>query len=139
MSPHVGDAFIVGHWSLPNAKNLSIILTCFHPTSGLKVNFSKSKLFGIEISSSELNSIASSTGCQPSLLPCTYLGLSIDANMSRCAIGLKLKSILRNFFWGGNSDTKKIAWIAWDKVIGPREQGGLGIGSLKIFNQAMLA
>ncbi|GJW00157.1 putative RNA-directed DNA polymerase, eukaryota, reverse transcriptase zinc-binding domain protein [Tanacetum coccineum] len=41
------DALIVGYWSLPNAKNLSIILTCFHLASGLKVNFSKSKLFGI--------------------------------------------------------------------------------------------
>nr|GEX91746.1 putative RNA-directed DNA polymerase, eukaryota, reverse transcriptase zinc-binding domain protein [Tanacetum cinerariifolium] len=183
------DPLIVGHWSLSNAKNLSIILTCFHLASGLKVNFSKSKLFGIGVSSSELNSIASSIGCQPSLLPCTYLGLPIGANMSRCrnwsslvdrfqkrlsnwksktlsyggrltliitvlgslgvnffsmfkapvSIVKKLESIRRNFFWGGNSDTKKIAGIAWNKVIGPREQGDLGIGSLKIFIQVMLA
>ncbi|GJX92225.1 retrovirus-related pol polyprotein from transposon TNT 1-94 [Tanacetum coccineum] len=42
---------------------------------------------------------------------------------------------------GGNSETKKIAWIAWiawDKVFGLRDQGGLHIGSLKVFNQAML-
>ena len=77
------DALIVGHWSLPNARNLSRILTCFHLASGLKINFNKSKLFGIGVSSSELNSIASSIGCQPSLLPCTYLGLPIGANMSR--------------------------------------------------------
>ncbi|GJR84179.1 RNA-directed DNA polymerase, eukaryota [Tanacetum coccineum] len=65
------DALIVGHWSLPNAKNLSVILTCFQLASGLKVNFSKSKLFGIRVLPSELNSLASSIGCQPSLLPCT--------------------------------------------------------------------
>ncbi|GJV24536.1 hypothetical protein Tco_1377231 [Tanacetum coccineum] len=50
----------------------------------------------------------------------------------------KLESIRRDFFWGGNSESKKIAWIAWDKVVSPRDQGGLNIGSLKVFNQAML-
>ncbi|GKA11042.1 putative RNA-directed DNA polymerase [Tanacetum coccineum] len=175
----VDDALIVGQWSLPNARNLSRILTCFHLVSGLKVNFNKSKLFGIRVSSSELNSIACSIGCQPSQLPCTYLGLPIGANMSRTtnwstlshvqlvinppnfrvlawvyqltlsyggrltliksvlgSLGVyffslfkspvsiikKLESIRRNFFWGGNSEEKKIAWVTWDKVIGPRDQ-----------------
>ncbi|GJW59706.1 hypothetical protein Tco_0109041 [Tanacetum coccineum] len=82
------DALIVGHWSLSNAKNLSIILTCFHLASGLKVNFSKSKLFGIGVLSSELNSIASSIGCQPSLLPCTYLGFPLVQTCQDDAIDL---------------------------------------------------
>ncbi|GJZ99753.1 hypothetical protein Tco_0672304 [Tanacetum coccineum] len=136
----------------------------------------------IGVSSSEVNSIACC--CQPSQLPCTYLGLPIGANMSRTtnwsilidrfqkrlsnwkcktlsyggrltliksvlgSLGVyffsifkspisiikKLESIRRNFFWGGNSEEKKIAWVAWDKVIGPRDQGGLGIMSLKVFN-----
>ncbi|GJS31041.1 hypothetical protein Tco_0491661 [Tanacetum coccineum] len=51
----------------------------------------------------------------------------------------KLESICRNFFWGGNSDDGKIAWVAWEKVLAPHDQGGLNIRSLKIFNQAMLA
>ena len=51
----------------------------------------------------------------------------------------KLESTRRKFFWGGNSDERKMAWIAWDTVIAPLNQGGLGIGSLKISNQAMLA
>ncbi|GKA71287.1 putative RNA-directed DNA polymerase, eukaryota, reverse transcriptase zinc-binding domain protein [Tanacetum coccineum] len=176
----MGDALIVGQWSLPNARNLSRILTYFHLASSLKVNFNKSKLFGIGVSSSELNSIACSIGCQPSQLPCTYLGLPIGANMSRTtnwstlshvqlvinppnflkrlsnwkcktlsyggrltliksvlgSLGVyffsifkspvsiikKLESIRRNFFWGGNSEEKKIAWVTWDKVIGPRDQ-----------------
>ncbi|GJV29188.1 hypothetical protein Tco_1385636 [Tanacetum coccineum] len=32
-----------------------------------------------------------------------------------------------------------MAWIAWDKVIMPLDQGGLKIGSLKVFNQTMLS
>ncbi|GKC79241.1 reverse transcriptase domain, reverse transcriptase zinc-binding domain protein [Tanacetum coccineum] len=51
----------------------------------------------------------------------------------------KLESTRRNFIWGGNLDEKKMAWIAWDKVIAHLNQGGLGIGSLKISNQEILA
>nr|GEU46060.1 putative RNA-directed DNA polymerase, eukaryota, reverse transcriptase zinc-binding domain protein [Tanacetum cinerariifolium] len=77
------DALIIGQWTLANAKNLSRILICFHLASGLKVNFNKSKLFGIGVSNYDLNFVASSIGCQPSHLPCIYLGLPIGANMSR--------------------------------------------------------
>ncbi|GJX30644.1 putative RNA-directed DNA polymerase [Tanacetum coccineum] len=47
------DALIMGEWSRSNAKNLSRILTCFHLASGLKVNFNKSKLYGIGTSNVE--------------------------------------------------------------------------------------
>ncbi|GJV88371.1 hypothetical protein Tco_1532309 [Tanacetum coccineum] len=129
---------------------------------GFKVNYNKSKLFGIGVTNLELNSIANSIGCQPSLLLCIYLGLPIGANMSRCeswslivdrfhkrlsmwkakslsfggrltliksvlrSLGVyyfstfkapigtinKLESIRRKFFWGGNMEENKIAWIS---------------------------
>ncbi|GJR32994.1 putative RNA-directed DNA polymerase, eukaryota, reverse transcriptase zinc-binding domain protein [Tanacetum coccineum] len=59
-----GDALIVGQWSLPNARKLSRILTCFHLASEPQNNFNNSKNFGIGDSSSELNSIAFSE-CAP--------------------------------------------------------------------------
>nr|GEZ42385.1 RNA-directed DNA polymerase, eukaryota, reverse transcriptase zinc-binding domain protein [Tanacetum cinerariifolium] len=79
---YADDALILGEWSLTNAKNLSRILTCFHLASGLKVNFNKSKLYGIGVSNLELNSIATSIGCLASQFPCTYLGLPIGTDMS---------------------------------------------------------
>ncbi|GJV75554.1 putative RNA-directed DNA polymerase, eukaryota, reverse transcriptase zinc-binding domain protein [Tanacetum coccineum] len=137
------DALIVGHWSLPNAKNLSIILTCFHLASGLKVNFSKSKLFDrFQKRLSNWKSKTLSYDGRLTLIKSVLGSLGVYLfSMFKAPVSIvkKLESIRRNFFWGGNSDTKKIAWIAWDKVISPHEQGGLGIGSLKIFNQAMLA
>ncbi|GJU37503.1 putative RNA-directed DNA polymerase, eukaryota, reverse transcriptase zinc-binding domain protein [Tanacetum coccineum] len=182
------DALIMGEWSLTNALNLSRILTYFHLASGLKVNFSKSKHFGIRVSNVKLYSIASSIGCLASHFPCIYLGLPISANMSRCnnwkplvdkfqkrlfkwkskslsiggrvtliktvlnSLGVyyfsnfktpkniitKLENIRRKFFWGGNNDENKIAWIAWEKVILPCVNGSLGIGSLRITNQVLL-
>ncbi|GJT88766.1 hypothetical protein Tco_1070483 [Tanacetum coccineum] len=179
----------MGEWSLTNAKNLSRILTCFHLASGLKVNFNKSKLLGVGVTNTELISLASTIGCQPSQFPCTYLGLPIGASISRCAncshlierfhkrlskwkskilsiggrltltksvlgsLGVyyfstfkapktiiqKLESIRRIFFWGGSPDEKKIAWVSWEKVISPLNQGGIGIGSLKVSNHSLLA
>ncbi|GJY98026.1 retrovirus-related pol polyprotein from transposon TNT 1-94 [Tanacetum coccineum] len=77
------DAIIIGEWSTTNVKNLSSILNCFHIASELKVNFLKSRLFGIGVNESDLTSLASSIGCQPSHFPCTYLGLPIGANISK--------------------------------------------------------
>ena len=43
------------------------------------------------------------------------------------------------FFWGGHLEKRKMAWIAWDKVLSDVEHGGLGIDNLKAQNQALLA
>ncbi|GJX60026.1 hypothetical protein Tco_0291416 [Tanacetum coccineum] len=59
------------------------ILRCFHMSSGLKVNFSKSQFFGIGVSADDTNNFASFLNFQPSSLPCMYLGLPIGANMNR--------------------------------------------------------
>ncbi|GJY56796.1 putative RNA-directed DNA polymerase [Tanacetum coccineum] len=183
------DALIMGEWSWLNAMNLSRILTCFNLASGLKINFHKSKLYGVGVTTLEVNSLASMIGCLPSNFPCTYLGLPIGGNMSRCAnwgilvdkfnkrlsnwkamslsfggrftliksvlgsLGVyyfstfkapnkiinKLEGIRRKKIWGGTTDENKIAWIAWDKATSSISNGGLGIGTLKSSNQAMLS
>ncbi|KHN18070.1 Putative ribonuclease H protein, partial [Glycine soja] len=50
----------------------------------------------------------------------------------------RLNVIQRHFLWGGNSEGKKIAWLAWNKVCSSRETGGLGIKDIKAFNNALL-
>lgn len=40
------DSLIIGEWVEENAKNLSRILRCLYLCSGLKINLSKSKIFG---------------------------------------------------------------------------------------------
>ncbi|KAJ9557516.1 hypothetical protein OSB04_012130 [Centaurea solstitialis] len=51
----------------------------------------------------------------------------------------KLESLRMNFFWVSDETKNKIKWVAWDKVINGREKGGLGIGSLKALNVALLS
>ncbi|GJY58660.1 RNA-directed DNA polymerase, eukaryota, reverse transcriptase zinc-binding domain protein [Tanacetum coccineum] len=49
-----------------------------------------------------------------------------------------LERIRSNFFWGGNQDGKKMAWVKWPIILNSFDKGGLNIGSLKAFNLALL-
>ncbi|KAJ9544817.1 hypothetical protein OSB04_024524 [Centaurea solstitialis] len=44
----------------------------------------------------------------------------------------------RHVFWGGTDDVRKICWLAWNKTIRDKSGGGLGIGSLRALNLALL-
>lgn len=50
----------------------------------------------------------------------------------------ELERIRMKFFWGGSLDKRKITWISWKKTLDSKEKGGLGIGSLKAQNLALL-
>lgn len=64
-----------------NIKNLSRILKCFHISSGINVNFLKSRLFGTSILDQEIRRMANVLGCVKSF-PFSYLGVSVVANVA---------------------------------------------------------
>lgn len=80
---YADDALFIGEWPRSNLKNLARILRCFHATSGLKVNFYKSKVYGVGISDRELACSARVLGCDAGSFPFTYLGVPFRANMNR--------------------------------------------------------
>ena len=45
---------------------------------------------------------------------------------------------LKDFFGGGGEDHRKIAWINWNYVCVPKEDGGLGVQRLGEFNMPLL-
>ena len=45
----------------------------------------------------------------------------------------------RKFWWGYNSDTRKIHQVKWEKLCSPKEDGGLGFKEIEKFNEALLA
>ncbi|GJR92121.1 putative RNA-directed DNA polymerase, eukaryota, reverse transcriptase zinc-binding domain protein [Tanacetum coccineum] len=160
----------------------------FNLALGLKINISKSNMYGIGVSSEEIKDMARVTGCALGSLPFIYLGLPIGSNMnlitnwqfminhfrrrmSTCKANMlsiggrftlikavleslniyslslfkcpesvikNLESLRASFFWGGSSKNKKMAWIKWDNILASHDKGGLGIGSLKAFNLALL-
>lgn len=186
---YADDAIFVGEWSRRNIKNLARILRCFHVSSGLKVNFHKSKLFGLRSNPQETIRWSNVLGCEAGTLPFKYLGVTVGANMKlsknwkplidrfrsklsdwkakTLSFGGRLtliKSVLgnlptyylslfkapkgvlselerlrRRFLWGGGESSKKIHWVSWKSITAPKENGGLGVGSLRALNIALLS
>ena len=50
----------------------------------------------------------------------------------------KLVRIQRKFLWDGASEQNKIAWIRWETVCLPKEDGGLGVKVIWSFNTTLL-
>lgn len=59
---------------------MKAVLRCFELVSGLKVNFHKSSLIGINIDESFLSSAAKFLNCRVGGIPFKYLGLPVGAN-----------------------------------------------------------
>nr|KAJ0200215.1 hypothetical protein LSAT_V11C600306310 [Lactuca sativa] len=63
--------------------------------------------------------------------------LTLVKSAPNSVIGL-LEKIRRRFLWGGTDEKIKICWVAWKHVLADKESGGLGVGSLKSLNIALL-
>ncbi|GJT60613.1 putative RNA-directed DNA polymerase, eukaryota, reverse transcriptase zinc-binding domain protein [Tanacetum coccineum] len=82
---YADDVIILFEWNQCDMDNIICILNVFYLASGLKINISKSNLYGVGVSSDDTESIAVGTGCSYSNLPFSYLGLPIGSNMNRIA------------------------------------------------------
>jgi hypothetical protein len=74
------DTLIVGEKSWANIRVLKANLMLFELISGLKVNFHKSMLVGVNIVQAWLRDAASVLNCKLSSIPFIYLGLPIGGN-----------------------------------------------------------
>ncbi|XP_071740259.1 uncharacterized protein [Rutidosis leptorrhynchoides] len=80
---YADDTIIFGEWDQVSAKNSLKILKCFEDLSGLRINLSKSSVYGIDTSKVELETLSSWLGCQQGTLPFPYLWLPIGANLKK--------------------------------------------------------
>lgn len=76
---------LLGAKSWANVRSLRAVLSLFAAMSGLKVNFHKSLLVGINIADSWLNEAASILHCKVGKVPFLYLGLSIGGDPRKLA------------------------------------------------------
>jgi len=79
----VDDTLLLGTKSWANVRALRAALVIFEVMSGLKVNFHKSMLVGVNIASSWLNEVASVLSCKVGKVPFLYLGMPIGGNPRR--------------------------------------------------------
>jgi len=77
------DTLIMGVKSWANIRSMRVILLLFEALSGLKVNFSKSHLVGVNVALSWLSEAASMLSCKVGAIPFVYLGLPIGGNARR--------------------------------------------------------
>ena len=71
-----------GSWE--NLWSLKSILRGFELVSRLKVNFYKSKLYGINLEDHFLNAASAFISCSVDKFPFRFLGLPVGANLRRC-------------------------------------------------------
>jgi hypothetical protein len=74
------DTLFIGEARVENLWAMKAILRWFELVSGLKVNFSKSRLIGVNVSSNFLHVAKNFLHCKLGSLPFTYLGLPVGAN-----------------------------------------------------------
>ncbi|XP_071712584.1 uncharacterized protein [Rutidosis leptorrhynchoides] len=80
---YADDTIFFGKWDVNNLRSLMNLLKCFELTSGLKVNYHKSNLFGVGVEPHEVEDMARLFGCNIGTFPFTYLGLPIGAKMNK--------------------------------------------------------
>ncbi|XP_071718103.1 uncharacterized protein [Rutidosis leptorrhynchoides] len=158
---YADDTIFFGEWNKRNAKYISKLLKCFENISGLKVNFRKSKLYGIGTSTTETEQMARYINCSAGSTPFTYLGLPIGVPTSHASswqpIVEKFDKRLSDWaaksisFGGRLTIIKSILSsiplyyfslfhtpAAILKIILPYENGGLNVGSLFAKNISLL-
>jgi len=76
------DTLILGEKSWANVRGMRVVLL-FESLSGLKVNFSKSHLVGVNVAGLWLSEVARLLQCRVGFLSFVYLGLPIGGNARR--------------------------------------------------------
>ncbi|GJX95923.1 RNA-directed DNA polymerase, eukaryota [Tanacetum coccineum] len=152
---YADDAVFLGEWSDENLDNLLKILRCFHLASGLRINIAKSHVLGVGVPLEIVHQGASRIGCEVMKTPFKYLGIMVGDHMSRCSAWSiqKVRTRLSNspkrvlhdmemlrskFFNGGDSQDSRISWVAWERVLSSKKNGGLGVSSFFALNRALL-
>lgn len=69
------------------------------------------------------------------LIPPYYMATSIIPKK----VLAKFTRIMRNLWWGHDKDKRKMHFTNWSTFVMEKEQGGLGIRSLRKLNMAMIA
>ncbi|GJU18294.1 RNA-directed DNA polymerase, eukaryota [Tanacetum coccineum] len=140
-----------------------LVMESLHLSFRLKINIDKSQLLGVGVSRAEVAEAAGSIGCSIMDNQFRYLGVMVGGNSARhnfwADVVLKIKSrlskwktktlsfsrrlremdiIVIKFFIGADTVEKKITWVAWDKVLASKNNGGLGVSSYFALNRALM-
>nr|GEY26685.1 RNA-directed DNA polymerase, eukaryota, reverse transcriptase zinc-binding domain protein [Tanacetum cinerariifolium] len=80
---YADDVVFVGEWKDKNIHTLLNVLKCFYLASGLKINLHKSKMMGIGVNMSVVESAVNLIDCSILYSPFNYLVVKVGSNMTR--------------------------------------------------------
>jgi hypothetical protein len=92
---YADDTLCIGEANVGNLWTLKAILRGFEMVSGLKVNFWKSCLVGVNIDDDFLHMASEFLNCRRGSLPFKYLGLSVGANPQKLETWEPLLNVIR--------------------------------------------
>ncbi|GKC94960.1 RNA-directed DNA polymerase, eukaryota [Tanacetum coccineum] len=98
--------------------------------------------------------VASDLGCSTMTTPFKYLGVMVGGRLTllKSVLGAtpiywmslfkvpnsvlaSMEALRREFFYGAQSNEKKITWVNWPKVLSAKKHGGLGVSSFFALNR----
>jgi hypothetical protein len=97
---YADDTLCIGEATVENLWALKAILRGFEMVSGLKVNFWKSSIMGVNISQAFMRLATGFLNCREGIVPFLYLGLPVGANHKRIATWEPLINSLRKRLGG---------------------------------------
>ncbi|KAK2446576.1 hypothetical protein QL285_017365 [Trifolium repens] len=93
---YADDTLCIGEASIENLWSLKAILRGFEKVSGLKVNFAKSCVIGVNVSDNFIRLASAFLNCRVGSVPFKYLGLPVGANPRRATAWEPMLVALRN-------------------------------------------
>ncbi|GKA48294.1 RNA-directed DNA polymerase, eukaryota, reverse transcriptase zinc-binding domain protein [Tanacetum coccineum] len=79
---YVDDVVIISDWNRQDMINIIHVLHVFYLASGLKINVSKSNIYGFGMNPQDIKDMARVTLCGSCTVPFSYLGLPLGANIN---------------------------------------------------------
>ncbi|XP_058753205.1 uncharacterized protein LOC131626408 [Vicia villosa] len=148
----VDDTLLFGQGSWKHIKALKIVLRAFELVSGLGINFHKSKLIGINISSQFLEAASLYLSCKIEDSNFIFLGIPIGFNPRKEATWLPLLDKMRKRLKGWShrylnlggritllkSILSSLTIFSMSFYMMPVKVGGIAIKDIKDFNFALL-
>ncbi|GJS56143.1 RNA-directed DNA polymerase, eukaryota, reverse transcriptase zinc-binding domain protein, partial [Tanacetum coccineum] len=130
------DLLMLCHGDHISACILRRAIDEFSMTSGLYPNMFKSTVFYGNVPDTIKDEIQLAMPFREGVLPARYLGISLTVktlSIADCRVLIE-----KNFVWSKNDAAKGIASVAWKEVCRPKDEGGLGLKSLKVMNHALM-
>ncbi|XP_058784562.1 uncharacterized protein LOC131659376 [Vicia villosa] len=130
------DTIIISERDTTNLWSMKTIRRGFELMLGLRINFNKSNIYGINVGEWFLDAVSNFLACKVGSLLFKFLGVKVGGNPRKISMWKDLISFLKK---SGGDLVKSIHWICWDTVCKPREEGGLGVRNVEIMNAALIS